>query len=943
MKTLFEKLFGIREGEGFRVSLMFAYIFFVIASLMILKPVRNSLFLTYLGVKQLPYAFIMVSIASGIVVSLYWRLSRKVRLNYLISATLLIVVFNLLVIWYFLYLNMTAAWFLYLFYIWVSIFGVISTTQFWLLANYVFNAREAKRLFGLIGAGAISGGIFGGYLTSYLAPLLETSNLLFFAIGFMISSLILMSVIWQSGGKHSFRERIQAQRRMKQSFETGNPIRLFTRSRHLALTAAMVGVGVIVASLVDFQFSALASSEIPDQDQLTAFFGFWLSNLSILALIIQLLLTGRILKSMGTARALFFLPAGVFLGALGSLFSPALWSAVFIKVTEGSLKQSVNKAGMELLSIPVPALVKNQAKSIVDVFIDSLAMGLGGLLLIALITGINLPIRYVSLFIIALICFWIFIIMKMKKEYVNSFRRAIEKRTIDIDELSLSGTDSSTVKSLLRVLDSVNERQILYVLNLFEDTRNDLLLPHLKRLLQHPSAEIKARVLGMISHYETEDFTTEARSLIADGSQDVRIEAISYICMHSDDPESTFREFLSQSSIEVKTSALICAALAVKEGKPFGNIIELERLIKELVDRIEWSGPSDKQSRLLKLNIAKIMGMVKIPKLNATLIRLLGDESTEILKAAVISAGETRSEEFIPILISHLGTRAVAIDVRESLAEYGDKVIDPLMERYNDPDENMRVRTRIPKVLALIGSKRAVNTLYENLTHKDLTLRYETIRGLNKLREHYPMLKLDSQLIERSILAEAENYYKLNAVLYRFDRRAHRLIPTRIGGERSGKQARRLITRALHESLARSMERMFRLLSLNYYSRDIYNAYLGITSEKPGLRADAVEFLDNILDSDLKKYIIPIVETVLIRSLLKHTERLWGFSLKSTDEGLYMLLKSNVRWLIVCTLYLIAEQENRRFAGTLRELGNAADRVIAETARYAAIKLNLAD
>ncbi len=378
----------------------------------------------------------------------------------------------------------------------------------------------------------------------------------------------------------------------------------------------------------------------------------------------------------------------------------------------------------------------------------------------------------------------------------------------------------------------------------------------------------------------------------------------------------------------------------MQEGKAFGSAFELEGLIKNLVDQIEWSGPPDGQSSLLKVNIAKIIGMVKIPELNATLIKLLRDNSTEVLKAAVISASQTRSEELIPILISHLGNSAIAIHARESRAEYGDKVIDPLMQHFEDPEESMRVKTRIPKVLGLIGSKTAINALYENLTQRDLTLRYETIRGLNKLREHYPMLKLDSRLIEKSILAEAENYYRMNAVLFRFDRRANRLIPTQIESEGNGRQARHLITRALHESLERGMERMFRLLGLNYNSRDIYNAYLGIISEKPSLRADAVEFLDNILDSNPKKYIIPIVETVLVRSLLKYTEPLWGFRLRSTDEGLQMLLSGDNRWLIVCTLYFIAEQKNRRFAMAARELSSAADRVIAETAGYAVKKLS---
>nr|WP_262496369.1 hypothetical protein [Nonlabens ulvanivorans] len=38
------------------------------------------------------------------------------------------------------------------------------------MANVIFNIREAKRLFGFIGAGGIAGGIAGGYVTSILVP-----------------------------------------------------------------------------------------------------------------------------------------------------------------------------------------------------------------------------------------------------------------------------------------------------------------------------------------------------------------------------------------------------------------------------------------------------------------------------------------------------------------------------------------------------------------------------------------------------------------------------------------------------------------------------------------------------------------------------------------------------------------------------------------------------
>ena len=164
MKKLFHKLFDIRGGEGSKVTLMFIYVFLLTASLLIVKPVRNSLFLVKFGAEKLPYVFMLVALFSAIVALIYSKYSKRTRLNIMISVTLLISIACLLLIWLMLHAGYQGSWFLYAFYVWVAIFAVITSAQFWLLANYVFNAREAKRLFGLIGAGAISGAIFGGFL-----------------------------------------------------------------------------------------------------------------------------------------------------------------------------------------------------------------------------------------------------------------------------------------------------------------------------------------------------------------------------------------------------------------------------------------------------------------------------------------------------------------------------------------------------------------------------------------------------------------------------------------------------------------------------------------------------------------------------------------------------------------------------------------------------------
>jgi AAA family ATP:ADP antiporter len=234
MKKLLRKLFDIREGEIPVVMLMFFYGFLIIASLSVLKPVRNSLFLVRFGSEKLPFVYVLVSFFSALVVVVYSKYAKKVRLNRLILITLFIAAATLLAFWSLIYSGYESAWFLYAFFIWVAIFGVISGTQFWLLANEIYNAREAKRLFGLIGAGAISGGIFGGYLTSFLAPRLSTENMIFFCVGFLMLCQIFVWSIWKKTKHLTYTQKATRPKQMCQARAQDNPIKLIFSSKHLA-------------------------------------------------------------------------------------------------------------------------------------------------------------------------------------------------------------------------------------------------------------------------------------------------------------------------------------------------------------------------------------------------------------------------------------------------------------------------------------------------------------------------------------------------------------------------------------------------------------------------------------------------------------------------------------------------------------------------------------
>ena len=161
IKEFLTKTFDIRAGEFKRAFLMMLYIFLVISSNLILKPTVISLFLSEFGVDQLPIVFIFVAVFAAAGIAIYSHSLKTTSINIIIVRTFLYSNLSFFLFWILIEANFLNGWAIYLFYIWVAIFSVLSASQFWIFANLIFNTREAKRLFGFIGAGAIAGGIFG--------------------------------------------------------------------------------------------------------------------------------------------------------------------------------------------------------------------------------------------------------------------------------------------------------------------------------------------------------------------------------------------------------------------------------------------------------------------------------------------------------------------------------------------------------------------------------------------------------------------------------------------------------------------------------------------------------------------------------------------------------------------------------------------------------------
>ncbi|MBD3274720.1 MAG: hypothetical protein GF372_05380 [Candidatus Marinimicrobia bacterium] len=924
------RLFDIRPGESRRAFYMFAYIFLIISILLIIKPVSYSLFLSTFGANHLPYAYILVAVFAGGVSTFFLKALQRRTIYHLILGTLITNIAAFMFFWVIMEIQLIPQILPYLFFVWIAIFGVVASSQFWILANIIFNSREAKRLFGFIGAGAIAGAVFGGYLTNFLVPVLGSQNLLFICIAFFILCIFIAREVWNTEGLH-----VDQDSGIDTEKTVDNPRGLFKASSHLTVLASIVGVSILVAKFVDYQFSAMASANIPDEDSLAAFFGFWYSNMNVLSLLIQLFITRKIVLRLGVGTSLFFLPTGLLFGALAVFFQPALWSAIALKISDGSLKQSINKAGVELTALPLPAEIRNQGKTVIDIFIDSLASGLGGVGLIAMVQVFDMSVQYISLVVIGLIAIWFGLIFQVKKEYLKTFRKQLGKPSTDTSEATQEPVfgEDTYLGNIIEVLQSDNEQHILQALRIAQDITNNLLLPYYKVLIDHHSPEVQLAVLNNLYYYKTIPYEDKLLSLLENSSQEVRTETMRVLFRQEYvEPSGFLESYLTHPDDYIRNAALLCLAKESQNNVHLRQMFHLKELILDRIKNLKNISDFD-LLQLEKSNLASVLGTAQIQELLTYLYIFLNDSNPVVRRSALQAAGQSRYTEFIPLIVSHLGKIVYFKDAQESLTKFGENILHHLQEFIGDDNEVLTIRLHIPKVLAEIGTARSTAILVSNLDHQHPSIRLEVLKALNQIRTRRPAIKLPYSRIEQQIFSEINDYVWLYSRKYSLN--VEMEAEHYAGPDNSVRNQVENISLLLQQRMDSGYERIFRLLGLKNSPDDINSIYLNLRSNDRETRIKAMEFLDSVLDAKFKPTIIPLVELIIGFGPPQIAMGNLGIKQIAFNDCLTDLLTLNDDEIIFATLDLLVLRGDRRVLPEIGKLLSHSHRQVHERAASA--------
>ncbi|MFK8008353.1 MAG: Npt1/Npt2 family nucleotide transporter [Saprospiraceae bacterium] len=916
IKYFFFRLFDIREGEIGRALLMQLNIFLIIATLLIIKPTINALFLAQFGVESLPVVFILTAIVAGIISTYYTTLISRFSLFKTSLATLFISVTCLLIFGVALNLQLFENFILYLFYIWVAIFALFTTSQFWLIANLIFDAREAKRLFGFIGAGAIAGGIAGGYLTSTLAGQLGSKNLPFVCAALLVICIPITYFIWKNYYRPTLLEK---EKTPEEKNEKIRPFQLIKQSKHLTYVACIVGISVVIAKLVDYQFSGIAAAAIPDTDLLTSFFGFWFSTINVVSLLMQLFFTRWIIANLGVRSSIYILPVSILL-SVGVLivFPELLTAAILLKMADGSIKQSINKASMELAIVPISQELKTKTKTYIDVFVDSVATGLSGLILIFLIKGLQLPLVAVSWIIVSLVFFWIYLTWKLGKEYLSSFRLKLQTLSpISKEEEVEKFFQNLPEGGWKKVLENGKEKEVLIVLKKLKKLPNDQVLESIQKLLVHPSDEVKIAAIRSLPFFEKYSTTSQVKKLLQHPKQKIKIAAFNYLLDHDVEDEIAFiNKYLKSKNSRVNEAAMVSLAKSVRQNNNNELKIRLIRFLRKKIKSLHRIQKTE-QLNASKIAILKVIGYARLVDYYPLLHNGIKSINPAIARNAIIAAGFTEHSSFITPLLNPLGSKQFKHCTSKALINCKKKLIPILREKYRFKEIDKKALKALPTILQKIGTQDAVNLLFEMLDKANTNNRMAILRNLNIMRSKYPDFDYHSEEVSWRVKEETDLYQKTLAMVY-----TQKLMQedeeTIIDAEVTA--AREDLQQLLEKKLDVNLERIFGLLRLKYPPDDIYNIYQGIMSEYPDLNSSALEFLDNLLEKNTKKILMPLVENNLEDHPIDKTVEQLNLNIPEEEDYFKMLLKQKDNQIKLAALSLMKRMRNNTYLPIAKNL-----------------------
>jgi len=363
---LLNKATKIEANEVKAVLVSFSFIFTILASYYIIRPVRDAMASNWSDV-ELSTIWTLTFLISFLVVSIYGYVCSKVKFKNLVPGVYGFFAATFYLLYFFTNAFPDLNLINQMFYVWVSVFSLLNISVFWSFMADTYKQEQSRRLFGFIASGSSLGAIFGPAVSFFLAEKVGSNELILISATMLLVPIFI--VLYLQKIKETELANTSAAEYNEQAIGSG----ILAGFKEFALKPILLGIGLFIfiytgiSTFVYFEIKNILIDVDPDsRTQIWA--GIDLA-VNVLAVITGMFGTSRLATKFGLKVTLPLVPI-IIAGLLFLLaLSPILWAVVGLQIIRRAGEYSITKPAREMLFTLVDRESRFKAKSVIDVVI----------------------------------------------------------------------------------------------------------------------------------------------------------------------------------------------------------------------------------------------------------------------------------------------------------------------------------------------------------------------------------------------------------------------------------------------------------------------------------------------------------------------------------------------------------------------------------------------
>lgn len=881
MLTLLSRLFNVRPNEWARLLFLYGMGIVFLIGLTWGETIADALFLSRLGVENLPLLFVLEAVVTIIALAIFSAFADRIRDDVLLIAILLLGALSVLLSYLLARGGQVGLGFPML-YLASRVIRDVFNVQFWTYVNGFYDTRSAKRIVPVIATAARVAGAIAGLTMPVVTGLFSQTLDVSFA---WISTLLLMAIlVWAM--PRLLRERPQARSAASPAPKGGgigayiDNIRegygFVAQSPFLRWMALSTLLLIVLTTLITFQSSAIFVAELQDERVIAEYLGRLTGLTNLIMLPVQLFLLGRLVQRLGLGSANLIYPLSL-LGICGSLiaFPRALFSAAAAHFARTTFRTAFRNTLDNLMYNAVPLRMKGRARA----FIGGLVMPIGtiiggGLLLVRpLLPQIAwlLP-SLIAIFALA----YALSAFVLRRQYTRALVSMLAQEDYSFllsTASDLTVADNATLDFLKgKLYERPDLEHKLFMAQLILEVGAARALPILSELAEREpalrariadllsaadlgSAEVRATLIKWLEDSDGEVRRAAARGLLQYAQQDRRrIQPIAARLLGDPDPRvrvevaaallggdqslgkaalAALEPLLSASEPSLRAAALSALSKAT-------DLRYVEQVLPHLDD------PNDEVRLAAALSLETLCALGKLPENLAAALRerldsLLRDPIERVRRAALSLLSHAKLPAAERVLVSFLADpspeiRAEAVESLVRLGRAALSALTPLLEG-GAPIPRLEATLAFSRIAKERAAERFRAIVSENLLVIHANRVYAA--SLQPCAHHRSLSLLCSLLRERSAQRLEAIFYLLGAL---YDRRGVQIIHESLHNPQG-----RVRANALEALEALLTPALVKLIAPLYDPELSDEQSLQLSQTISGARQTAAEFLQNAL------------------------------------------------------------------------------------------------